>query len=123
MSEFEGLQIIDLSPVTVVAIGERYSNIDELMVRELRNPLIEIGTTAVPPLVVIDLSHTKYFGSTFIEVLLRLNKALVSQDGGKLAFCGLSEYCREVFEITKLSRLWEFYETREDAVKALGSGT
>lgn len=72
------------------------------------------------PLVVFDLSQVSYFGSVFLALLLRCHK-LVRQKGGELVLCGASKLARELLQITNLDTLWAIYDTREEALEAVGA--
>lgn len=72
------------------------------------------------PLVVIDLSRVSYFGSVFLALLLRCHK-LVRQKGGELVLCGASELARELLQITNLDTLWAIYDSRDEALEAVGA--
>jgi anti-sigma B factor antagonist len=72
------------------------------------------------PLVVIDLSQVSYFGSVFLALLLRCHK-LVRQKGGELVLCGASKLARELLQITNLDTLWAIYDSREEALEAVGA--
>src|SRR4051794_2744150 len=91
--------------VTVIAPGPEYEHLPDLHIDELKALFLEIGTQAEPPLVVLDLSQLRFFGSAFIEVMFRVWHQ-VNGRGGKFALAGLTAYCREVVEITHLDRLW-----------------
>ena len=65
-----------------------------------------------------DLSYTKFFGSSFIEVLFRVWNR-VNGAGGKFALAGLTSYCREVLEITHLDKLWPMLPNADEAVSAI----
>ena len=106
--------------VTVVALGPEYESLDEFELDDLRDALLKIASTADPPRVVLDLSHTRFFGSAFIELLFRAWNRLNSRNSGKFAISGLTPYCKEVIEITHLDQLWDVYDTTQQAVKALG---
>lgn len=105
--------------VTVIALGPEYDSLDEHGLDDLKDVMLDVSQTADPPLVVLDLSHTKFFGSAFIEILFRTWNRLNARDGGRFAISGLTEYCREVIEVTHLNRLWEFFDTCDEAVTAL----
>ncbi|MGH7127564.1 MAG: STAS domain-containing protein [Planctomycetaceae bacterium] len=107
--------------VTVVALGEEFENLDEPGLDELREAILNVAGTADPPRLVVDLSHTNFFGSAFIEVLFRAWNRINSRDGGRFAISGLTRYCREVIETTHLDQLWDLYPHRDDAVSALKS--
>ena len=99
-------EIVKEGQVTVVALGPEYENLDEPRLDALTDVLLQVAETASPPIVVLDLSHTSFFGSAFIEVIFRM-------------WNRLSEYCTEVLEVTHLDQLWETFDTRDAAIKAL----
>ena len=70
------------------------------------------------PMVVVDLSEVKYFGSVFLSLLLRCHK-YVKTRGGELVVCGPSDMARELMSITALDTLWAIYDTRQEALDAL----
>jgi anti-anti-sigma factor len=72
------------------------------------------------PLVVFDLGQLNYFGSVFMALLLRCHK-LVRSHGGELVLCRVSESARELLRITALDTLWAIYDTREEALEAIGA--
>jgi anti-anti-sigma factor len=105
--------------VTVVSLGPGYENLDENDLEDVKETLLKVANSADPPLVVLDLTDTKFFGSAFIELLFRSWNRLNSRDGGRFAISGLTTYCQEVVEVTHLDRLWEVHKTSKDAVAAL----
>ncbi|MEY3459351.1 MAG: hypothetical protein RL215_2508 [Planctomycetota bacterium] len=70
------------------------------------------------PMVIVDLSHVKYFGSVFLALLLRCHK-FVKRKGGELVLCGCSELALELLRITALDTIWAIYKTRHEAMDAL----
>ena len=104
--------------VTVIHLGPEYENLDESRLDELRSVIIDVAETATPPQVVLDLSHTKFFGSAFIEIMFRAWKR-VDVRGGTFALSGLTPYCAEVVAVTHLDRLWDIYPNRDVAVTAM----
>lgn len=109
--------------VTVVGLGPAFVNLDELKLDEIRDQLLDIPQTVDPPLLVLDLSNTKFFGSSFIEVLFRIWNRLSARPGGQFVIAGLTPYCAEVLAITHLDKLWRTFPTRADAVQALKPST
>lgn len=107
--------------VTVIALGPEYENLDEQGLDELRSLLLDVSKEADPPRIVLDLSHTKFFGSSFIEIMFRIWNRMKSKEAGKFAISGLTPYCREILEVTHLNELWEIFETSEEAIRALAS--
>jgi anti-sigma B factor antagonist len=105
--------------VTVITLGPEYENLQETELETLKGTLLEAAEQADPPLIVLDLSHLRFFGSALIEALFRAWNHLKARPGGRLSLCGLTSYCREVVEITHLDQLWSIFETRAEAVGAL----
>lgn len=104
--------------VTVISLGPAYVHIDERLVDSLRESL-DLKRDFDPPRVVLDLSHTRFFGSSFIEVMFALWTRLNGQPGAKFALAGVAPYCMEVLTITHLDTLWHLYPTVDDAVRDL----
>lgn len=111
-------KVIQQEGVTIIALGPEYENLDEAILDELRKVILDAVANANPPLVVLDLSHTKFFGSAFIEILFRAWNR-IEQQNGEFCLCGLTTYCAEVIDVTHLNRLWSIYDNREEAVEAL----
>lgn len=104
--------------VTVISFGPQFESLDEFTLDQIRDFVLEAAKAADPPKVVIDLSYTKFFGSSFIEVLFRVWNR-VNGAGGKFALAGLTSYCREVLEITHLDKLWPMLPNADEAVSAV----
>src|SRR5262249_31360333 len=76
---------------------------------------------ADPPAgLVIDLSQVSYFGSVFLSFLLRCHM-LVKKHGSEVGLAGASEAARELLHLTALDPLWALYNTRAEAIEALGA--
>ena len=115
-----GPEVVVAGPVTVIALGPAFQIIDEQVLDAgLGESLMEIADEADPPVIVLDLSHTQFFGSSFIEVLFQLWTRLQARTGGSFAICGLTPHCLDVFKITHLDTLWRLFASRDEAVQAL----
>jgi anti-anti-sigma factor len=116
MTEITSPRVYQQDEVTVIELGEEYENLDEAVLTDLRNLILKAVDQAEPPLVVLDLSHTKFFGSSFIELIFRAWNRLQARDKGKFVLSGLMPYCKEVIEITHLDQLWTLYDSVDEAV-------
>lgn len=105
--------------VTLIQLGAEYENLDESSIEGLGETFMNLAEVADPPLIVLDLSQTKFFGSAFIELMFRTWNRLNHREGGKFSLSGLSEYCCEVVEVTHLDRLWSVHSTWEEAVQSM----
>ena len=108
--------------VTVVALGPAYENLDEPLLADLRSAILEAARSADPPRLVLDLSHTEFFGSAFIEVLVEAWRRVNDRGDGRFALAGVAPYCADVLRVTRLDRLWTRYATRDEAVRSLAAG-
>lgn len=68
---------------------------------------------------VLDLARLDYISSAGLRVVLLLAKKL-KQAGGALALCDIQPGVREVFEISGFLAILAVYDTRAQAVAALG---
>jgi anti-sigma B factor antagonist len=108
--------------VTVVSLGADYENLNESGLEALNGMLLKTAAEADPPLLVLDLSNLRFFGSGFIEALFRAWSVLNARPGGRMSLCGLTAYCREVVEITHLDQLWRVFDSRDEAVRFVREG-
>ena len=106
--------------VTIIELGPEYDSLDGHGLDDIRDALLNIVGAADPPQIVLDMSHTKFFGSAFIEVLFKAWNRLQSR-GGQLVMSGLTPYCKEVIEITNLDKLWKVMPNSTEAVSYLRS--
>ena len=70
------------------------------------------------PMVVVDLSNVRYFGSVFLAMLLRCHK-FVKRKSGELVLCGANDPALELLRITALDTIWAIYDNRQEAMEAL----
>ncbi|HEV3021306.1 MAG TPA: STAS domain-containing protein, partial [Pirellulales bacterium] len=83
--------------------------------------LLGAVATAEPPALVVDLSRTRFIGSSFLGVLIRAWKRLRDRDG-RMALCCVPANCTEVLRVSKLDSVWSIYPTRDDAVREVVEG-
>jgi anti-anti-sigma factor len=95
----------------------------EQLAESLMQPAAEMLLTPLkedpPSQVIVDLAGVRYFGSAFITFLLRCH-LLVKKTGSELVLCGVNKPIRELLKTTALDTLWALYETRQEAIDALG---
>ncbi len=72
-----------------------------------------------PSHLIVDLEGVLYFGSAFITFLLRCH-LLIKKRGSELVLAGVSPRIRELLRTTALDTLWALYESRQEALDALG---
>jgi anti-anti-sigma factor len=108
--------------VTIVICGPSYDSLDEDAVEETGGLMLVESSHIEPPLLVLDMSRTRFIGSCFIELMLRTWKRL-KQRGKNMVLCGVTPFCGEVLQITKLTTLWRIVwrivPSKQDAIAAL----
>jgi anti-anti-sigma factor len=109
-----GISTVD--GVTLVTFGPDYRNMTEEVVPQATKSLLE-AVGGENSRLVIDLEHTEFFGSSFIEILFRVWKRL-KERGGRFALCHVSPYCAEVLQVTHLDSLWPIRNSIPEAIEA-----
>ena len=104
------LSVVKEGDVTVVVFGPEQRHLDEVGLEKISRQLVEVAQAASPPLLVLDMSPTEFFGSSFIEALFRVWKKLNTQPGAKFAISGLQPYCRPERCFSVLKALLTFQE-------------
>jgi len=67
--------------------------------------------------IVVDLSQTNFVDSSFLGVLVAgLKKATINN--GDLKISGLQESVQALFELTRLYRIFDIFDNKEDAIKS-----
>lgn len=99
---------LDLGPFTV----------SDAMFDAIGIDLIELTKSIDPPLVVVDLTPTHHLNSRAIALLVQAWRDFKGRNG-RIAFCGMNPYTREVIRTLQLDRHWEVYTTRDDAFLAI----
>lgn len=104
--------------MTVLCTGPSYAALELPALQELGEVLLCEATNADPPRLVIDMTETRFVGSSFIELLVRAWKRIRSRDG-TMALCAVRPFCREVLGVSRLDTIWAIHSTRAKALEAL----
>jgi anti-sigma B factor antagonist len=67
---------------------------------------------------VLDFKDLDYISSAGLRVLLKAAKEL-KRNNGRLAFCSLKDYIREIFELSGFVTFFPIHATLEESLKAL----
>ncbi len=103
-------QVNDVAVATILVEELDASNVGDFR-RDIA-PVLEAH-----PRLVLDLSRLRFVDSSglgaFISCLRKLNAA-----GGDLKLSGMSKPVRAVFELVRMHRVFDIFDTPEDAVRA-----
>jgi anti-sigma B factor antagonist len=89
--------------------------LDEANIVEIGQHLIEMVATKDRPKLLLDFSHVDHLSSAALGMLINVNNR-VKQQNGQLRLASIKPAILEVFEITKLNKLFKILPTRADAL-------
>ena len=107
------LTVDRIGNVTVIQLS--VENLDASNTRELKrqiSPLLETETRLV-----FDLAKVKFIDSSGLGVLLACLRQVNAKDGD-VKICCLAKQVRVIFELVRLHRIFDMFNTREEAAKA-----
>ena len=93
-----------------------YEKIDASCKREFKSDVAPLLSEPKAK-VVLDMRHVQFVDSSGIGVIISCLKQL-SAEGGDLKLCGVAKPVRGLFELVRLHRLLDIFNTREEAVRA-----
>ena len=105
--------------IAVIIPSPEVENMPETLIQPAAELVLAPLRKDPPTGLVIDLSQVKFFGSAFISFLLKCHM-LVKKHGSEVVLAGASARVRELLHLTALDTLWALYDTRAEAVEALG---
>lgn len=97
-----------------VSVLELSGDLDAFTCVKLHDTIIDITNDGVLSLI-ISMAKIKYIDSSGLGTLVG-GLRRISELEGTLALCGASPQVRKVFDITGLSRVFQLYESREEAL-------
>jgi anti-anti-sigma factor len=105
--------------IAVIIPASEVESMPENLIQQAAEIVLAPLKKEPPAGLVIDLSQVKFFGSVFISFLLKCHM-LVKKHGSEVVLAGASERIRELLHLTALDTLWALYDTRSEALSALG---
>ena len=106
------LTVDRIDSVTVIQLP--VENLDTSNTKEFKRqitPLLEAEGKLV-----FDMAKVKFIDSSGLGALLSCLRQ-VNAEGGDLKICGLTKQVRVIFELVRMHRIFEIFNTREEAAK------
>jgi anti-sigma B factor antagonist len=105
-----------VGPVTVITPGDIY--LDASRSKEFRREVVD--KLSAPAFVLLDLSKIQFIDSSGCGAILACSRQVnpTGRGPGDLKLCGVSKQVRLVFEMVRLHKIMEIYNTREEALRA-----
>jgi anti-sigma B factor antagonist len=110
------LEVEDIGDVTVVSFIDR-KILDEQNIQVIGEQLFSLVDEAGRRKVLLNFGNVEYLSSAALGKLITLNKKLQAA-GGKLVLCNIDPQIYEVFEITKLNKLFNIQKEEQAALQA-----
>ena len=110
------LEVEQIGDVTVVNFIDR-KILDEQNIQVIGEQLFSLVDEAGRRKILLNLGNVEYLSSAALAKLITLNKK-VQQTGGRLILCNIDTQIYEVFEITKLNKLFNIYPGEQEALQA-----
>ena len=117
MTEKTYLNISDQDGVTVVRFDQALI-LDTYHIDEVSRQLFDLVEADNRCALVLDFSTIKMLSSQTLGVMLKMKKKLDEKDR-KMVVSGIDPRLYRVFKVTNLQNIFEFFEDKDSAVKAL----
>jgi anti-sigma B factor antagonist len=105
--------------IAVVIPSAKVEEMHETLIEQAAKMVVNALREDPPAGIIIDLTGVNYVGSVFVSFLLRCHM-LAKKHGSEIVMAGPSDAARELFRLLDLETLWAIYETRQEAIDALG---
>lgn len=104
--------------VTVVRFSDT-KVIDQRNINQIGAELDEMVDKGGVRQMLINMENVRYLSSAVLGKLISLHKKLLTNTG-ELKLCCIADSIFEVFEITRLDRVFHIYDTEEEALARFG---
>jgi len=111
------LELEEVGDVTVVNFIDK-KILDEQNIQVIGEQLFELVENQGKKKILLNFSNVEFLSSAALGKLITLNKK-VQQVGGKLGMCKITKEILEVFQITRLDKLFKIYPDEQAALQAL----
>jgi anti-sigma B factor antagonist len=109
------LEVEDIGDVTVVNFTDR-KILDEQNIQIIGEQLFSLVDELGRRKLLLNFGNVEYMSSAALGKLITLNKK-VQAAGGRLILCNIDPQIREVFEITKLDKLFDIRNEEQEALQ------
>src|SRR5438445_5387324 len=108
------LNITQQKDINVVEFTEN-KILDEMNINDIGQALADLISTRDQPRLMLDFANVDHLSSAALGMLINVNNS-VKQQNGQLRLANIKPQIMEVFEITKLNKLFKILPTRTDAL-------
>lgn len=94
------------------------SILEEKDIQALRESIMSVIEQTEQINLILDFCNVRFLSSAVLGLLIRISKKIYERDG-QLRLCNINSKIREVFKITRLTKIFDIYKDTEDAVESL----
>jgi anti-sigma B factor antagonist len=116
MDQFRRIQTGKKGDIFMVLFKDK-KILDDTMLDEIRTEMAQLLGKASGPDVLLDFSNVEFMSSAMLGLLGQLHRK-ISAGQGRLKMCGIAPGILEVFQVTKLNKV---FDIRPDAAEALAA--
>jgi anti-sigma B factor antagonist len=110
------LEVEDIGDITVVNFIDK-KILDEQNIQVIGDQLFRLVEELGRQKLLLNFGNVEYLSSAALGKLITLHKK-VNAAGGKLILCNIDPQIREVFEITKLNKIFTIHKEEQSALQA-----
>jgi len=110
------LEVEKIGDITVASLKERKILAEE-QIQVIGEQLLSLANESGRMQLLLNFHNVEYMSSAVLGMLVTLNKKIKAA-GGKLVLCNIDPQIREVFEITKLDKLFVIRSEEQEALQA-----
>lgn len=110
------LELEEVGDVTVVSFVDK-KILDEQNIQIIGEQLFDLVDNQGKKKLLLNFGNVEFLSSAALGKLITLNKK-VQGNGGRLVMCKIAKEIMEVFEITKLDKLFKIYPDEQAALQA-----
>jgi len=115
--ENQRIHVSNEGDVTVVELADR-KILDEINIMQIGEQLSQLVASTDVPKLVLDFANVEHMSSSALGVLITLHKR-IREKSGMLGLCCIQPTIQEIFEITRLSEIFNIQADRAAAVGAI----
>jgi anti-anti-sigma factor len=120
MSQDQSFRIERHGEIAVVIPSAKVEELHDTLIAQAAKMVVHSLKEDPPAGIIVDLSHVSYVGSMLVSFVLGCYIQAKKQ-GSEIVLAGTSDQARELLKLVGLETLWAIYDTRQEALEALGA--
>ncbi len=93
--------------------------LDEANIAQIGDEIGNLVAIESTPLILISFANVDHLSSAALGALITINNKIKAKDG-RLRLANINDQILEVFQITRLDRLFQIHETTDIAIESFG---